>query len=392
MKKTMNDAKKIILDMAKEKNYELITLEEAEERVLFEDVKAKFNIPESNKSAVDGYAFNIDNLIFPAKLKITDEAKAGENPKKYKGGAVFIMTGAVVPKGANTVVRIEDTEKEGNYIIVKSAEKGDLINPTGDEIKKDETVLKKGTFLDYKKVALLANLGVYHIKVYQKVKIGIIVTGDEVKEVYEELGSAGVKNTNFYILKGILRKYADITYYGIVKDEPEKLKDVFLRALSEEDILLSSGGASKGKYDFTKKVARKIGLDIHFTATNIRPGRPLIFANKDKKLFFGLPGYPSALLVNAITFLLPAVRKMVGLKEIKTFKAIAKEELKSRKGRVDFVRVKAEFQNGKIYVKNAGSQQTSIFTSMAVSDYLAVIDETKDTVRSGEIVEIIRND
>jgi len=392
MKKTRIEASKIIESYVKQKSFEVVTLNKSYGRVLFEDIKAKFNIPESNKSAVDGFAINVDNLEFPVTLKITDEAPAGAKQKELKSGAIFIMTGGIVPKGANAVVRIEDVEKNENEIIIKKAvKKGDLINFVGGEMKEGEVILKKGTILNYKQVALLANMGYYQIKVYQKPKIGIIVTGDEVKEPFEESNKAGVKNSNFYILLGILKDIVDITYYGKVNDNLDEMVEIFNTALNDNDILLSSGGASKGKYDFIKDIAKKLELETKFTTTNIRPGRPLIFAVKNEKLFFGLPGYPSALLVNFYQFLYPYIKKMAGFREYenKIIKAITKEDIRSKEGRVDFVRVNVEFSEGKIFVKNSFSQQTSNFLSMAKSDALAIIDENQGKVKAGEIVDII---
>ncbi|QCI27495.1 molybdopterin molybdotransferase MoeA [Caminibacter pacificus] len=391
IKVTRNEAKEIIDSLTSQKYYETITIDEAEGRVLFEDMKAKFNIPESDKSAVDGYAINVDNLTFPAKLKIIDEAPAGEAQKELKEGAIFIMTGGVVPKGANAVVRIEDVEKDGDYIVIKKpVKKGDLINFEGEEVKTGDVVLKKGEILDYKKVALLANLGHYQIKVFKKVKIGIVVTGSEVKEPFEALDKAGVKNSNLYILKGLLKPYADITYYGKLPDNLDEMIKVFKNAIEENDILISSGGASKGKYDFTKEIAKQIGVDIKFTTTNIRPGRPLIFGNKDKKLFFGLPGYPAALLVNAVEFLIPYVKKAAGIVNYQNEykKAVLTTKTKAKEGRVDFIRGNIECDE-KVTFTAAYTQQTSNYLSIALSNALAVIDENEGTKEAGEIVEYI---
>jgi molybdopterin molybdotransferase len=144
MKVTRDKAKEIIDSLTNQKYFETITIDEADGRVLFEDIVAKFDIPESDKSAVDGYAINVDNLTYPAKLKIEDEAPAGSGQKELKNGAIFIMTGGVVPKGANAVVRIEDVKREGEYIIIeKEVKKGDLINFKGEEIREGEVILKK---------------------------------------------------------------------------------------------------------------------------------------------------------------------------------------------------------------------------------------------------------
>ena len=177
-----------------------------------------------------------------------------------------------------------------------------------------------------------------------------------------------------------------------MEDNLEKMTEIFEKALNDNDILLSSGGASKGKYDFTKDIAKNIGLNIHFTTTNIRPGRPLIFANKNEKLFFGLPGYPSALLVNAVEFLLPAIRKAAGMKEYQNryFKAKLTKDVKAKVNRIDFIRGAVEIIDANVYFTPAYTQQTSNFHSTAISNALAVIDENEGSKKEGEIVSVIR--
>ncbi len=395
MKVTRNEAKEIILNAVKTQSFEVVTLENAYNRVLYENIYAKYNIPESDKSAIDGFCFHIEDIKgYPAILKITGESKAGDKERKkvQANEAIFTMTGSIIPENSDTAVRIEDVEIDEDKIIIKKApKKGDLIDLAGSEIKKDETILHQGEVLDYKKVSLLANLGFYQIKVYTRPSIGIIVTGNEIQEPWEQSYKAGVKNVNFYILKGMLEPFADIVYLGKVKDEPSTMNKLFASALKQNDILLSSAGASKGKYDFTKDIAKDIGLDTKFTMTNIRPGRPLIFGVKKEKLFFGLPGYPSALLINSYDFLLPAVKKIAGIKEYKNKKitVIVEEIIKSKENRVDFARVTLSYKNGKIFAKNASSQQTSNFLSTSKSDALVIVDENQGNINEGEVTEAI---
>lgn len=390
----MNEAIEVILSNVSQRFARSINLDEAEDEVLAEDIYATYDIPKFAKSAIDGYTFAFDSIdSYPATLKIVGESRAGVSNDIVVGEkeAVFTMTGAIVPKGADTAVRVEDVEvKKDSVTIPNAPKKGDLINLAGSEIKERELILSKGERVDYKKVALLANIGRYSLRVYTKPKIGIVVTGNEVKEPWQDGDGASVRNSNLYILKGLLKDYADIVYYGKVDDDAKAMAPFFERALSECDILLSSGGASKGKYDFTVDIASKIGLDVKFTTTNIRPGRPLIFATKQNKLFFGLPGYPSALLVNAIIFLLPALKKMIGLEyEPKFIEAVAVDDFKAKEGRNDFIRVNLIYKDGKVYAKSAGSQQTSNYLSMALSDGLALIDENRGSLKAGEIVKVL---
>ncbi len=386
MTRTYKEAQNELLKAITPKNSsEILTLEEAKGRVLAQNIEAHFDIPNAPKCAIDGYTFDFEQIKeYPAKLKIIGESRAGgATPPSVKSSeAVFTMTGALVPDGANTAVRIEDVNVEGDTLIIsKAPRKGDLINPKGDELKEGEIILEAGTPLTNQNIALLANLGFYQVSVYSRPQIGIIVTGDEVREPWEATKDIGVRNSNLYILKALLSPYADIHYYGIIQDELDEMIPLFDRALSANDLLLSSGGASKGKYDFTKDIATNLGLLIHFTHTNIRPGRPLIFGTRAKDIFLGLPGYPSALMVNAIAFLLPAVRKLAGLNSFKnqTLSAIAKESL----------RIKLESKDGKILAKSSGSQQTSNFLSLAKSDGLAILDESWENAKDGDLIDII---
>ncbi len=394
MTRTYEEAKATLLESVTPGTPETITLDEALGRVLAQGVVARFDIPEAAKCAIDGYTFAFDSIQeYPATLKIIGESRAGGATPPAVGPqeAVFTMTGALVPQGADTAVRIEDVKVEGDRVTIFNApKKGDLINPKGDEVTKGQEVLRPGTMLDAKTVALLANLGYYQVQVFPKVRIGIIVTGDEVREPWEGPGSAGVRNSNYYILKGLLAPFAQIRYYGIVQDEPERMIPLFDKALNENDLLLSSGGASKGKYDFTKTIAEALKLTIHFTHTDIRPGRPLIFGTRDDQRFLGLPGYPAALMVNALAFLLPPVRKAAGLSdyENRTLTAVAEEPLRSKTGRIDFVRVRLHSDAGRLYAKSAGSQQTSNFLTLAQSDALAMIDAERGSVEAGEIVTV----
>ncbi|TCK06236.1 molybdopterin molybdotransferase MoeA [Phorcysia thermohydrogeniphila] len=397
MKVKREEAKRIILEACKEKSFEVVTLDGAYGRVLAEDVYSPVDVPGEDKSAIDGYAFNADSVKeLPARLKIVGETAAGDTEKKRVnlGEAVFVMTGGVIPEGANAAVRIEDVSVEGDYVVVDfPVEPGTLVNFKGSEIKKGEKVLERGELLDYRKVGLLANIGIYRLKVYQKPKVAVIATGNEVLEPYEPYRPGTVRNSNYYILKGLLEKEgAEVVYMGVVGDSLEEMKELFEEAVSSGDLVVTTGGVSKGRYDFVRDVVESLGFDVKFSMTNIRPGRPLVFAVRGEKLFFGLPGYPAAMFVNALEFLVPAVRKLSGRKEVENhyLVAVAAEPLKSRKGRVDFIRVNFLVEEGTLKVKSAGSQQTSNLRTMAMCDGLAIVGEERGTVQVGEVVEVFK--
>jgi len=396
MKVKRAKAKRIILERCSPIGVEEVTIEKAKGRVLAQDVTSPVDIPDDDKSAIDGFAFKTSSLKeLPARLKIVGESPAGAKEKLEvkKGEAVYVATGGVIPRGADAAVRVEDVRvEEGHVVIDFPVERGTLINFKGSEIKAGEVALKRGELLDWRKLGLLAHLGVYRVKVFQRVKVGVITTGTEVLEPEEPFRKGAVRNTNFYALKGLIEGLgAEVIYLGRVKDEPTEVERAINQALSTCNVVVTTGGVSKGKYDLVKDVVKRAGVELLFTQTNIRPGRPLTFGVKGEKLFFGLPGYPAAMAVNALEFLAPALRKLMGMMEFdnKYQQAIAAERLKSRKGRVDFVRVNLSWEGGVQKAYSAGSQQTSNFLTFALCQGLAVIGEDRGAVEEGEVIDVL---
>lgn len=397
MKVKWEEAKKIISENTEPvKESELVVLEEAEGRVLSENVVSPIDVPDVNKSAIDGFAFRSSSLKeLPAELKVVGETAAGDTERKQvkEGEAVFVMTGGEIPEGADAAVRVEDVKVEGDKVIVDFPVKpGNLVNFKGSEIRKGEVLLKRGELLNFLRISLLAYVGVYAVKVFRKPKVGILTTGNEILEPWESFKRGYAYNSNYYFLKSLVeRAGGKAVRLGRAEDEPEALLKAIEDGLNHVDILITTGGVSKGKYDFVKEVIHRAGVEVFFKQTNIRPGRPLVFGKRENKLFFGLPGYPAAAAVNALEFLIPAVRKMAGIEsyENRYVEAVAEERLKSRPHRVDFIRVKVREENGCLKVRSAGNQQTSVFRSFVESDGLAVVPEGKGPVEAGERVKVL---
>ncbi len=397
MKVKWEKAKRIISENTEPvKETELVVLEEAEGRVLSENVVSPIDVPDVNKSAIDGFAFRSSSLKeLPAELKVVGETAAGDTERKQvkEGEAVFVMTGGEIPEGADAAVRVEDVKVEGDKVIVDFPVKpGNLVNFKGSEIRKGEVLLKRGELLNFLRISLLAYVGVYAVKVFRKPKVGILTTGNEILEPWESFKRGYAYNSNYYFLKSLVeRAGGKAVRLGRAEDEPEALLKAIEDGLNHVDILITTGGVSKGKYDFVKEVIHRAGVEVFFKQTNIRPGRPLVFGKRENKLFFGLPGYPAAAAVNALEFLIPAVRKMAGIEsyENRYVEAVAEERLKSRPHRVDFIRVKVREENGCLKVRSAGNQQTSVFRSFVESDGLAVVPEGKGPVEAGERVKVL---
>ncbi len=381
-------AKRIILENVKPLGEEVVTLEDANNRVISEDIYAPFDIPLRNVSAMDGYALrhsDIDNL--PCRLEISGEIfPKGEIFKLEKKKAAYVATGAFLPEGADTVIKVEDALIDNGFLVVKDVpDFGQFVNRKASEVKMGEKLISEGERLNYRLLGLLARFGIYQVRVYSKPKIAIISTGNEIVEPFER--DEGEKNANLYILKSLLKEEgADVHYLGIVGDDLKAITRIIENCAGEYHIIVTTGGVSAGKKDYIKRALSELRSTVFFTSTNVKPGRPLTFALVKGSLLFGLPGYPSAMLVNAIEFLLPAVRRFQGMKQPDNnyLEVIAAEDFRSRRGKVYFIRVKFKNKDGSIYAYNAGRQLTSNYITTALCDGFIIIPEDKDVLREGE--------
>jgi len=364
---------------------------------VYNDVYSSISLPDAPKTAVDGFAFNVDVIDrYPIEIEVIGEIKAGDTDfiSFPKNTAVFIMTGAVVPPEFNAVVRLEDVDIIGkNHIkIVKNIPKNNLINLSESEIKKNEKVMEKGTILTPNKIALLSHIGIKNIEVYRKPNIGLIITGNEIIEPSENYIPSYNYNSNKYIITSFLKRLLiPVRTYPIANDNKFTLQKIMEKAIEENDILITTGGVSRGKYDYVKKILPQIGVKVFFYATNIKPGSPFVFGEYNGKYIFALPGYPSALFVNFLEYVLPAIKKIIGYKEFKNkyYEIELLEKIKTRKKRKDFLRANIIIDKNKIKAIPKKQQETSNFYTTAISDALLVACEEKETYEKGEYIKAL---
>jgi len=374
-------------------SWEVLRLENAIGRVLSEDIVSPVNVPAVNRSAVDGYAVRASET--PGKFKVIGEVPAGIVPqfKVGKGETALVMTGGVVPEGADAVVRVEDVKVKGDEVIVeKEVREGELINFAGSEIKKGTVILRAGRVIDAISAGILASVGVWKVRVYRKPRVAIIVSGSEIVEPEEKARPVDVFNSNYFILNAILESVkVSKRYFGIVKDNKDEIVSALNYAFTECDVVITCGGISKGKYDLVKSSLEDLGVNIFFTETNIKPGRPLVFGKRDKTVFFGLPGYPFALFVNAVEFLIPALKHLAGNRnwQNRYFPVKLASPLKGKKGRVDFVRAKVVEENGELVGYPIENQLTSAFYPLVNSNALLILGEDKESASEGEVVKAL---
>lgn len=296
---------------------------EAGGRILAEDIIAEYDVPPFDRARMDGYAL-IANDSFeadednPITLKIIGEIPAGIIPdvEVNSGECTVISTGAVIPKGVNSVIMVEYTEQEENHVkLFRSVVPGENIMFAGSDIKIGETVLRKGTKLSSREIGVLAALGITEVSVYQQPIVAIISTGDEIVVPGEPLESGKIFDINGATLTNAVRECGcKPNFLGVIKDSPEMLKEKLKHTLSKADVILLSGGTSKGVGDLSFNVINELGKPgILAHGVAIKPGKPLLLAVVNNKPVIGLPGYPTSALTVFEVFVAPFLRALAGI-------------------------------------------------------------------------------
>ena len=295
---------------------EEVPLAEAGGRVLAADAAADRDSPAVARSVRDGYAVRSADL--PGQLEIIGEVRAGERFAGLlaAGQAVEIMTGAPIPCGADAIVMIEHTRREGRRVLIdRAAEPRQFINPRGCEAAAHEVLLHAGKRLDYTDIALLAAVGRSRVGVYRRPVVAIVPTGDEIVEVHEIPQEFQVRNSNAWSLAAqVTRAGGTPEVLPVARDTVEHTRLIVARGL-EADLLLLSGGVSAGKYDVVERVLAEFGAEFYFDRVLIQPGQPLVFGRARGKFFFGLPGNPSSTMVTFEVFARAALELLAGQEE-----------------------------------------------------------------------------
>ncbi|MGD9202452.1 MAG: molybdopterin molybdotransferase MoeA [Chitinispirillia bacterium] len=308
-----NEAVQIVLDSSRILQAEEVPLLEALGRILFNDVTSDIDIPPFNKSAMDGYAYK--GIDSDTPLKLVETIPAGYYPKKTvkRGECSKIMTGGVVPEGADTVVMIEHTKCSDEFVTITEKSSKKNICYKAENVKKGDTVLEKGTLLTPAEIAMLASVGCDPVSVVRRPVIGIIPTGNELVEPSEIPKQAQIRNSNGYQLYHQVLQAGCIPHYcGIIKDTPEALREIIDREFNNFDIFLFSGGVSMGDYDYVPDVLKEKGFSLLFQKVAIKPGKPNVFGKKEDTYVFGLPGNPVSTLISFELFVKPLCYKLMG--------------------------------------------------------------------------------
>lgn len=375
---------------------EHVNLLQANGRIIATDITSPINVPAYTNSAMDGFAIRGDDTQ-SSSFAVVGSIMAGYsfNGELQPGQAVQIMTGAPMPKGADTVVMREQAQLENNRVSFGSVEikPGQNVRQAGEDLAQGKSVFSAGTLIQSPELGMIASLGIDSISVFKQLKVALFSTGDEVQAPGEALKPNSIYDSNRYTLMSMLTNLGcEVLDLGILADDELEMEHAIVTASQQADLVITSGGVSVGDADFIKHVLQQRG-SVDFWRINMRPGRPLAFGHIDHIPFFGLPGNPVAVMVSFINFVEPAIKKMQGVKQYYPLKmsAIATEPLHSRQGRTEFSRGIYQFNahTGQLSVKTTGKQGSGILRSMSQANCLIEIAPNVDTVKVGESVTII---
>jgi molybdopterin molybdotransferase len=373
-----------------------VPLEDALQRVLAEEVQADRDYPPFARSMRDGYAILAqDALRVPKDLACIGEIKAGDmtSLELHSGEAIQIMTGAPVPPSADTVVMVESTERvsQETVRILKTPRRGDNVAPKGSECTATEQVLSPFRVIGPFTMAVLASVGKSRVQVVRKPSVAILSTGDELVEIEAVPGPTKIRNSNSSSLSAQVRRHGGIpVLLPTARDDVSALREQIQQGL-ESDILLVSGGVSAGKYDLVEPVLTELGINIHFESVSMRPGKPTVFATRDVKWVFGLPGNPVSTFVAFEMFVRPVLRTLQGVEfdTLPLIPAVLETEIVEKSGRTSFLPAKLFRKVAGFSVQPVKWRGSADIFSAAEANGLIIIPLEATRVRQGEVVEVL---
>ncbi|MEM7467806.1 MAG: gephyrin-like molybdotransferase Glp [Pseudomonadota bacterium] len=375
---------------------EIVPVHDAYDRILATSIESSINVPGHVNSAVDGYAIAANCLPkdSTATLPVIGTAFAG---KPFEGnfdghGAVRIMTGAVVPEGADLVVMQEHAIRAQDDITFDNRTRpGDNVRAAGEDIKRGEQVLASGQHIGPAELGLIASLGIAQVAVKRQLKVAFISTGDELKGVGETLAAGEIYDSNRYTLYGMLKRLnTEIIDFGVIEDQPDAVREALQNAAAQADLIITSGGVSVGEADYIKEILQEIG-EVRFWKVAMKPGRPLAFGKIGEATFFGLPGNPVSVMVTFYQFVRPALLKLMGANQsdFLTVRARAANTLKKRPGRMEFQRgFLTRDDDGELLVATEKDQGSGILSSMTRANCFIVLPIDSGRVETGEYVSV----
>jgi molybdopterin molybdotransferase len=378
----VEEAQRRALEAATLVDAENIALDEAAFRVLREDVTSTVDVPMSDNSAMDGYAVRVADVAgasdsAPVPLRVASDVPAGVVPtaRVEAGTAARIMTGAMLPEGADAVVPVEWTDGgSGTVLVYRDAKPGANVRRRGEEISAGDVVLRNGSVLGAGEVAVLATMRKRTVSVSRRPRVAILSTGSELVDVDSEPAAGKIVNSNSYALAALVRDIGGIAVpFGIVEDSREATVRAFTAA-ADCDFIISSGGVSVGAYDFVKGALADLGAETLVWRVAMKPGKPVLVSRLRERLFFGLPGNPVSCVVGFHLFAAPAIRKAMGIERTlpPVVRAKLQGDVRLKSDRRHYVRVRVSSEQGALVANPMRLQGSGMSTSLAGANGLAV--------------------
>jgi molybdopterin molybdotransferase len=366
-------------------------------RVLAEDIVSPLDVPAHDNSAMDGYAVRIADLKADGDvtLKNTGSSFAGAPFKGAMGAGqcVRIMTGGVVPAGADTIVMQEHVKTDGDKITIgKGHKKGQNLRKAGEDLATGQVALKRGRALRPADVGLISSLGIGEVTVYRRLRVAFFSTGDELVSIGSQPKEGQIFDSNRYTIHGMLtRMDCEVLDMGVVRDDPALLEKAFRDAASAADVVITSGGVSVGEADFVKVLLDKLG-EVVFWKIAMKPGRPLAYGKIGSAHFFGLPGNPVSVMVTFYQFVRDALLKLSGrdpVPALPSFKVPCTSTLKKAPGRTEFQRgILSQDGAGQWTVRVTGEQGSGILRSMSEANCFIILPTEQGNVTPGTLVDV----
>ena len=404
----VDQAESIIFDLVQPLespgDIETVDLQDAGGRILAKPAIGTLDFPHWDNSAMDGYAVRYGDIQGctgdrPQTLEIVEEIPAGSQPQHTlkAGQAARIFTGACLPEGADTIVMQEDTQRQENRVkIFNCPPPQAFVRRRGSFYKAGDLLLTPGILLDAPDIAVLAASQCVQVPVFRRVKVAIFSTGDELVTPDQPLGPGQLVDSNSYGLTALMLKMGvEPINLGIVRDDPQALKQTISQAISRADMVLSTGGVSVGDYDYIEQILTELGGQIRIQSVAIQPGKPLTVAKFPRCVYFGLPGNPVSALVTCWRFIQPAIRKLSGLKSEYCRPVFVKARsqclLQSKGKRETYLWGRLGAINGEYVFKLAeGTHNSANLVNLAQTTGLAVLPVNCTRVEAGDFVNVLQ--
>ena len=390
---TFEVARSMILSSVSPLGVERVELLAALGRVVAEDLAAPWDLPLCDNSAMDGFAVREADCRVGGSLRVTGYIPAGgaATPAIDPGCAVRIMTGAPIPPGCDAVVPVEETEERNDaFLLRERVNRLQHIRFRGEDVRSGDTVVSAGAVIRPPEISMLASFGKATVPVYRRARVAILSTGDELIELGEQPGSGKIINSNALSLAAAVREIgAEPVILGIARDNRESHREKMTEGL-KADALITSAGVSAGDRDLVRECLAELEVRQLFWKVDIKPGGPVAFGMREGKPVFSLPGNPVSTMVTFEELVRPALLRMMGHRRVikPTVQATLRTEVRKKAGKVHFLRVRVEVENGRYRATSAGDQNTGILGTMLRANGIAVLPKEKTMFSPGEEVAV----